>query len=325
MRLIVSPSTDVYFNLAAEAYFLQQTDENICMLWQSANAVVCGKHQNICAEINYAACHKLNILPARRISGGGTVYHDLGNVNFTFVQDLGTTLDKAINYKRFLEPIRNALSNLGVDTSYSDRDDLLYNDIKISGNAQHIFQQKKRVLHHGTLLINANIHNLSEALKSQGEYIDKAVKSNRSQVTNLAEHFPKLGDVNQTIQLLQTFLEKSLPAEKSEITAIESDEIIKLRNEKFCLNEWILGYSPNYIHKREINILHQSYLIKMVVNKGVISEFSISSKTTSHSALKSEWHNECDLVINKRIQPDTFENAFRGTIFGELDIINQFF
>ena len=85
MRLIVSNSTDVYYNLAAEAYFLHQTEENVIMIWRSENAVVCGKHQNIRAEINYAACRQLNIVPARRVSGGGTVYHDLGNVNFSFI------------------------------------------------------------------------------------------------------------------------------------------------------------------------------------------------------------------------------------------------
>ncbi|MEY4710339.1 MAG: hypothetical protein RIS28_1471, partial [Bacteroidota bacterium] len=148
MRFIVSPSTDVYYNLAAEAHFLHQTPENICMLWRSENAVVCGKHQNICAEINYATCKQLQIAPARRVSGGGTVYHDLGNINFSFIQDLGTTLDKAVNYKRFLEPIREALLAMGITTSYSERDDLLYQGTKFSGNAQHIFQQKKRILHH---------------------------------------------------------------------------------------------------------------------------------------------------------------------------------
>ncbi len=202
MRLIVSESTDVYYNLAAESHFLHHTDENVIMLWRSESAVVCGKHQNICAEINYAACRQLNIAPARRVSGGGTVYHDLGNLNFSFIQDLGTTLDKAVNYKRFLEPIRQALLEMGIETSYSERDDLLFNGVKFSGNAQHIFQQKKRVLHHGTLLLNANIHNLGKALHSEGQYQDKAVKSNKSSVTNLGDHFAELQQIEQTIAIL---------------------------------------------------------------------------------------------------------------------------
>lgn len=176
------------------------------LFWQSESAVVCGKHQNLCAEINYAACQHLGIKAARRVSGGGTVYHDLGNLNFAYIQDLGTTLDKAVNYKRFLEPIRQALSTLGIESTYSQRDDLLYQGLKFSGNAQHIFQQQKRVLHHGTLLLNANIHNLGKALKTDGNYQDKAVKSNRSEVTNLGDHHPTLTDIPNTIDQLSQAL-----------------------------------------------------------------------------------------------------------------------
>ena len=119
MRLIQTESTDVYFNLAAEAYLLEHSSEDILILWRSGSAVVCGKHQNICAEINYAHCIKNGIHPARRISGGGTVYHDMGNVNFTFIQNLKTGLEKAIDYKQFLEPIRSALKAMGVETQTS--------------------------------------------------------------------------------------------------------------------------------------------------------------------------------------------------------------
>ena len=152
MRLSVSRSLCPYFHLAAEAFFLQQTDENILLIWQSESAVVSGKHQNICAEINYKFCKENNILPARRLSGGGTVFHDMGNINFTFIKNIETEMDKAVNYKQFLEPIRKTLFSLGIETTYSYRDDLLLDGKKISGNAQHIFQQKKRDLHHGTLL-----------------------------------------------------------------------------------------------------------------------------------------------------------------------------
>lgn len=308
MRFIVSPSTDVYYNLAAESHFLHHTSENIFLFWRSEKAVVCGKHQNLCAEINYAACRHLGIKAARRVSGGGTVYHDLGNLNFAFIQDLGTTLDKAVNYKRFLEPIRQALSTIGIESTYSERDDLLHNGLKFSGNAQHIFQQQKRVLHHGTLLIDANIHHLGQALKTDGQYQDKAVKSNRSAVTNLAEHLPQLAQMDHTIQALSQAIAPLLNATASVITAEENHAIIALRNDKFCTDEWILGYSPNYTHQRDFIIDNRAYHLQMEVTKGIITQFAIRDE-----AQQNPWQEACLHVINQPMAHHTFEKAFENT------------
>ncbi|MFN6048926.1 MAG: biotin/lipoate A/B protein ligase family protein [Bacteroidota bacterium] len=307
-RFIVSPSTDVYYNLAAESHFLHHTSENLFLFWQSESAVVCGKHQNLCAEINYAACGALGIKAARRVSGGGTVYHDLGNLNFAFIQDLGTTLDKAVNYKRFLEPIRQALATLGIESTYSERDDLLYKGLKFSGNAQHIFQQQKRVLHHGTLLLNANIHNLGKALKTDGIYQDKAVKSNRSAVTNLGVHHPELNEITKTIEQLSQALIPLLQAQASSIAPEEHQAIIALRNEKFCTDEWILGYSPNYKHQREFTIDNHTYRLNMEVTKGLITQFVLCD-----SNLSPVWAEACKQVIDKPINPNTFALAFAET------------
>jgi len=320
MRLIVSNSTDVYYNLAAEAYFLHQTEENVIMIWRSENAVVRGKHQNICAEINYAACRQLNILPARRVSGGGTVYHDLGNVNFSFIQNLGTTLDKAVNYKRFLEPIRQALREMGIETSYSERDDLLYQGVKFSGNAQHIFQQKKRILHHGTLLINANIHNLGKALHSEGSYQDKAVKSNKSAVTNLADHFPELTDIQKTISTLSHKISAICGTEHSSILPQEHQNIEQLKIEKFTQPHWILGYSPNYSHQRNIHLNQDQLLLNLTVTKGIITHFTLKDPKE-----KLMFPDACAAVLNQPISPITFANAFANTPFQNESEFNQFF
>lgn len=320
MRLIVSESTDVYYNLAAESHFLHHTDENVIMLWRSESAVVCGKHQNICAEINYAACRQLNIAPARRVSGGGTVYHDLGNLNFSFIQDLGTSLEKAVNYKRFLEPIRQALREMGIETSYSERDDLLFNGVKFSGNAQHIFQQKKRVLHHGTLLLNANIHNLGKALHSEGQYQDKAVKSNKSSVTNLGDHFPHLQHIDQTIATLAQKLSSLTHSKISSIQPNEDHQINQLKAEKFTSPEWIFGYSPSYQHQREITANDTPYQLKMTVTKGIITEFVITDQQGVQKFLSASQSS-----VNQSITPKTFEIAFANTPFQNEAEYNQFF
>lgn len=308
MRFIVSPSTDVYYNLAAESHFLHHTNENIFLFWQSESAVVCGKHQNLCAEINYAACQALGIKAARRVSGGGTVYHDLGNLNFAYIQELGTTLDKAVNYKRFLEPIRIALASLGIESTYSERDDLLYQGLKFSGNAQHIFQQQKRVLHHGTLLLNANIHNLGAALKTAGTYHDKAVKSNRSEVTNLADHFPHLSNVEQSIQQLSNALIPLINASPSTIQAEEHQAIIALQQEKFSQDNWILGYSPNYKHQRNFELYGTAYYLEMEVTKGLITQFVLLDGNKL-----APFSEACNQIINQPISPQTFIDAFANT------------
>lgn len=303
MKLLVSNSICPYFNLATEAYFLQSTNENILLIWQSESAVVCGKHQNICAEINFKFCKENGILPARRLSGGGTVFHDMGNINFTFIKNIETGMDKAVNYKQFLEPIRAALNLLGVETAYSHRDDLLLNGKKISGNAQHVFQQKKRVLHHGTLLYDSQLNNLKKALHSEGQYIDKAVKSVRSEVTNIRnEH--NLGTTAEFLKKFIQVLNQTLGA-TSFITPIEADAILSLKNEKFSQENWILGYSPKYNHTREIQLNHENFKLEMMVDKGIIVQMSILSPSEQQHYSKNT--KEC---IGQPISFKTLQNAF---------------
>src|SRR5690606_34230164 len=125
---------DPYFCLAAEEYLMKQFSDDIFMLWQSDNTVVVGKHQNAMAEINYPFVHKNNIKVARRISGGGTVFHDRGNVNFTFIKTVDSPAE--INFRRFVQPVIKALEKLGVEAVASGRNDLLLHGKKISGNAE---------------------------------------------------------------------------------------------------------------------------------------------------------------------------------------------
>lgn len=303
MRLIVSRSLCPYFHLAAEAYFLQKTDENILLIWQSESAVVSGKHQNICAEINYKFCKENNILPARRLSGGGTVFHDMGNINFTFIKNIETEMDKAVNYKQFLEPIRKVLSSLGIETTYSHRDDLLLDGKKISGNAQHIFQQKKRVLHHGTLLYDCQLINLSNALHSEGQYEDKAVKSVRSVVTNIKEYH-NFGETQDFLVKLINELSISFGAAQF-LSENEAQRIDAIKKEKFEHEEWILGYSPKYIHRRSVSLNNKKYQLYMIVDKGEVLEMQLI-----HEQSEQCFISECFKCISKPISLTTFKNGF---------------
>ena len=213
MRFFISDSTNPYFNLATEQFLLHDFSEDVLFLWRSDNSVVLGKHQNACAEANYEFCKENNIKIARRLSGGGTVFHDLGNINFTLIRNLKDGMSKAVDYRFLLEPIRKVLADLNIETTYSKRDDLLLNNLKISGNAQHIHQRGLRNLHHGTLLYDSDLKKLNSAIRSIGTYEGKSVPSNRSDVTNIREYH----NYGETQEFMSKF----------------GDGIIKLFNAKF--------------------------------------------------------------------------------------------
>ena len=178
MLCIFSENRDPYFNLAAEEYLLRNTGDEIFMLWQSTPAVVVGKHQNALAEINYRYTTGKGIAVARRLSGGGTVYHDNGNINFTFIRQ--GEPGKLVDFSGFIEPVIRFMKITGVDAEKGSKHEILTQGKKISGNAGHVY--KNRVLHHGTLLFNADMEILHESIRHAGGiYTDKAVQSNQKQ------------------------------------------------------------------------------------------------------------------------------------------------
>src|SRR5690554_1158971 len=175
-------NNDPYFCLAAEEYLMKNFDQDIFMLWQSDATVVIGKHQNAMGEINYPYVIENGIKVARRISGGGTVFHDAGNLNFAYIKNVESP--SQISFSRFVRPIVEALGKLDIKAVVSGRNDLLIDNKKISGNAEHIF--KNRVLHHGTLLFDSDLTTLGKSIKVvEGKYQSKAVQSKRSTVTNI--------------------------------------------------------------------------------------------------------------------------------------------
>ena len=273
MRCIHIKNTNPYFCLAAEEYLLKSFDDDIFMLWQSENALVAGKHQNLPGEINHPFVRGNSIALCRRISGGGTVFHDTGNVNFTFIKNVKSPAE--ISFKMFTEPVVEALSRLGIEATTSGRNDLLIEGQKISGNAEHIF--KNRVLHHGTLLFNSDLKNLGQAIKViAGKYESKAVQSNRSQVANISQFLKDEMSIGEFIRfLLNVQLEKPENT-LYEFTKTDVLSIEKLSNEKFQNWDWIFGYSPKYSFKNEVEIAGKTLKIEMTMQKGIIENCTIS-------------------------------------------------
>ena len=221
------------------------------MLWQNDNTIVIGRHQNTAAEINqeYVDNHRVNVV--RRLTGGGAVFHDTGNLNFTFIQNVEPG-KKEIDFLKYLQPIVNALQSLGVPVAFSGRNDLVINGQKISGNAMTFFGN--RVLEHGTLLFSSQMSDLANALKADPDkFIDKAVKSVRSRVTNISDHLPHPMTVLEFRDYLMDYIMKDNQLSGIQNLTKEEEAIVnRLMEEKYQTWEWNYGKSPEYSMNKKI-------------------------------------------------------------------------
>jgi lipoate-protein ligase A len=292
MRCIISQSTDPYFNLSTEEYLLKSSDEEIFLIYNNNPCIVVGKHQNLLSEINLQNVLEKNIKLARRISGGGTVYQDLNNLNFSFIHNC-SNLEK-INFTKFTTPILEVLLDLGLNASFSGRNDLLIDSKKISGNAMHIF--KTRVLSHGTLLYNVDLHQLSVALKNNPQkYIDRAIRSVRSEVTNISfylQHPKSINEFKQTV--FQSITRKTENPTIKPLTRIERDLIAQISQSKFQSWDWIYGYSPKYIFQNNYNLSDNTILFEIQVEKGIIKNV----KTNIDSSQNTDYHYIYQALLN---------------------------
>lgn len=244
MYYIRSASNDATFNLALEQYVFDalDRDHNYMMLWQNANAIIVGKHQNTVGEINAAYVKEHGIQVVRRLSGGGAVYHDMGNVNFTFIADAG---GERFNFAEFCMPVVQALQSLGVNAKISGRNDMTINGMKFSGNSQYIKQG--RVMHHGTIMFDSNLAVLSGALAVSKDKIEsKGLKSVRNRVTNVRPHMERDCDAGEFLDILEIQLMEQFDAERIPPEAINMAEVHCFQAEVYDTWEWNYGYSPGY-------------------------------------------------------------------------------
>lgn len=243
MIFIKNKITDIYFNLAMEEYIFEKFEEDeVFMLWINEPSVVIGKHQNLIEELNMKYCFENNIKIARRLSGGGTVVHDFGNLNYTYITN--TTGDTALDFKEFLKPMYNALLNLKIDANISPRNDFRVEEKKICGHSQ--FMRKKRVLHHGCILFDSNLDNLRNALNVENKkIISKSAKSVKSSVANLKEISKIDYEISDFLEKLKNEILKT--QENFEIYELTKEDILKIdkiKSEKYATKDWIYGQSP---------------------------------------------------------------------------------
>lgn len=297
MLCIRNEHTDPYFNLAAEEYLFRHfTSAGCCMLYRNAPSVIVGKHQNTLAEINRKYVRDLGIRVARRLTGGGTVFHDQGNLNFCIIQN--GEEGRLVDFRKYTEPVLHALKTLGLQANLGSRNEILMHGLKISGNAEHVY--RNRVMHHGTLLFSSDLRAMAEALRTNpSKYNDKAVKSVRSQVINISGHLP--GPMNMeefTTHILNTFLSLYQGACLYEFTTEDSERISDLAETKYSTWEWIYGYSPSYLMKNKFLLRDETIRVEMSVSRGVIHEMTLSSLrdqpllTHLAAALQGQQHRE---------------------------------
>ena len=236
IRCIYSPFTEIYFHLAAEEYLLKQGADDVFMLWQSVPSVVIGKHQRLRSEVDKEWAKQHRIAIARRFSGGGAVYHDLGNVNFTFIE----TVSRLPEFVHYLQRTLDFLSFIGIEAKGDERLGIYLNGLKISGSAQCLY--KDRVLYHCTLLYDTDLTALHQALNPEPMVDDEtlssvyAVPSVRSEVTNIRRHL-SAGTVTDFKEKAFQYFSKSQSV--SAFTREEIEAVNQLREEKYIQKEWI--------------------------------------------------------------------------------------
>lgn len=237
MRYLCNTSTDPYFNMAFDEYALEclTLDEPLFYLWQNRPAVIVGLNQNVYAEVDLDYLHEQGIALVRRVTGGGAVYHDLGNLNYTIV---GRTHDLERDYPEYTRYMLQALRALGVDAELSGRNDILVSGRKVSGYAKRVY--KDRLMVHGTLMYDVNIEHLTAALTPSADKLGtKGIASVRSRVANLREFLPTVEGVDDLRAKLEYILSRGHIDTPYILTPQQLDAIDRLARDKFASPEWI--------------------------------------------------------------------------------------
>lgn len=250
---IESRQTDPRYNLALEQFVFDSfgRSHSYFMLWQNHNSIIVGKHQNTVAEINAAFVNAHNISVVRRLSGGGAVYHDLGNLNYTFITDADTS--NVIDFAAFCRPIQEALISFGVPVEISGRNDMTIEGKKFSGNAQYIKQG--RVMHHGTLLYDSDLNVLSQALNVTDDKIEsKGIKSVKSRVTNIRPYMKTDMPIEGFWIALKNYLFAAFNMEEYNFSGSEKAAVEEIKERIYSQWIWNYGKSPAHSLRKERRI-----------------------------------------------------------------------
>lgn len=242
MRYLRNNNTDPYFNMAFDEYCLEQLaiDEPVFFLWQNRPSVIMGANQEVHTEVNLEYLKENDISLVRRVTGGGAVYHDFGNLNYTIV---GCSDDLERDYPEYTRYMLQALQKLGIPATLSGRNDILVEGRKVSGFAKRVC--KNRLMIHGTLMFDVDIDKLSKVLCPPATKLQsKGIASVRSRVANLREYLPEIPNISLFKLRLEEILSNNYTDEEWTLNAEDIQKIKSLAHDKFEQWEWIYGHSP---------------------------------------------------------------------------------
>ncbi len=271
MLYIVNNSHDPYFNMAVEEYLLYELEigDHYLTLWQNRPTVVVGRNQNTWDEVNLDFIKENNMAVVRRLTGGGAVYHDQGNLNFTFI--FKNQKSGKYDFAGFMAPVVNTLKRLGLPAAIDGRNDITVYGKKVSGNAQ--YRQKDRVIHHGTLLFDVNLDNLENSLKvSHDKLAKRGVSSVRSRVINIRELLSSPMEIDEFKALIKETLMVAFGTDQGDyqLTPADLRQIKELKKDKYETWDWNFGTSPSYNIKKTGNFAWGKLEILLNVQNGVI-------------------------------------------------------
>lgn len=297
---VLSDTLDPFYNLALEEYLFRKIeDKDVFLLWRNRPSVVVGCYQNISQEVNLLQLKQRGVPVVRRMSGGGTVYHDLGNINYSLMRDR----EKCLDYGRFLSVILSALQSLGIQAEQDKVSDLCIRKKKISGSAQKV--SGNRVLHHGTLLYDSDLTLLSEICTAHKtkDITSKASVSAISEVTNIKKEWEKTREKPPSTEEFMELLFQQLLGKEGErlvLTEEELKEVEALAEEKYRSWDWTFGKSPAFNFHRESKYKDYPLTIDYRVQKGIVESFAMNSPLLDEKKAR-------DLFQGKRYKLSLFE------------------
>ena len=305
MIQIETTSHDPFFNQAFEDYvFRTYREGDVLLLWRNRPAVVVGCYQNICREVHMRALLDRGIPVVRRMSGGGTVYHDLGNLNYTLISDQTGPLD----YDRCLEPVIRALNALGVPAQKNRTCDIAVDGKKISGSAQKI--AGGRVLHHGTLLFDSDLSLLDEITtgRKNDAFCSKGTGSAICTVTNLR---PYLKDDCEIVTFAKRLAEQLLPpgSEQIRLTEPQLAEVRRLADETYHAWDWTWGKTPAFTYEKSAEFAGKPIFVRYEARHGLLRNAEVRSDALDAQVL-------CAMLNGVRLDPALFLELCR-TLAGE--------
>ena len=291
--------TDPAVNLALEEYCYRSLDprHEYVLFYINSSSIIFGNHQNPFQEINFELASRRRIQPVRRISGGGAVYHDAGNLNFSFITAFGE--EKLDYFQKLLQPILSTLRQLGAPVERTEKNNIMLEGKKISGNSQHA--NLRRMLSHGTLLFDSDLNALQRALQSNLDIVrSRAVASIPSRVANISDALGGSMDIKSFLYELKNGLSESFgELQEVQLTTAEWDAVHQLAEEKYRSWDWTFGRSPGFTIRQKFQFDSLDVEAHLHIKNAIIQDIVMPDQHPGLRPIKSKFTN----LIGTRYDP----------------------